>query len=350
MKKLLSIVLVIGILMSVMSLSVSAADAPLTEEQITGFVTMMNRADVDSDGAYSTQDAKILLRAAAGIEPAGDDYDVDLDGQVSLLDAQKMLCVASGIENVIDDAVLLQYFKETLNGVKTKKPGFDRTTTMVCPSIKVTTSGAPISSLNVSNMEYRDYVNTFVKAMNTFPYNTMLDDEMKKELELMKQSAVDIYKPQTEEKSVAATSNSHYTYFPVNNLGWSCKLEMSDIKSIRQTLADGAIVITVTLADYTYTKGQYPTGTAGFSKRQALPYGKVFNIPALDETDGSVVNSMALKNGKVILTLDCETGKVTEVDYSYSYTSNITSAKAEGSNLVMKTVTTADTNENYVMK
>lgn len=350
MKKLLSIVLVIGILMSVMSLSVSAADALLTDEQIADMLTMMNRADVDGNGTYSTNDAKILLRAAAGIEPAEEDYDIDLDGQVSLLDAQKMLCVASGIENVVEDATLLQYFKETLNGVKSKKPGFDRTTTMVCPSIKVTTSGAPISSLNVSNMEYKDYVKNFVDVMNSFPYNTMLDDEMKAELELMKKSAVDIYEPQTEKKSVAATSNAHYTYFPVNNLGWSCKLEMSDIKSIKQTLADGAVVITVTLADYTYTKGQYPTGTAGFSKRQALPYGKVFNIPALDETDGSVVNSMALKNGKVVLTLDCETGKITEVDYSYSYTSNITSAQAEGSDLVMKTVTNGNTTENFVMK
>lgn len=349
MKKLLSIVLVIGILMSVMSLSVSAATI-LTDEQKADFVTMMNRADVDKDGSYSTKDATTLLRAAAGIEPSKADYDIDLDGQVSVLDAQKMLCVASGIENVIDDATLLQLCKENLDGVKTKKPGFDKTTTMVCPSIKVTTSGAPISSLNVSNMEYRDYVNTFVNAMNTFPYNTMLDDEMKQELELMKQSAVDIYKPQTETKSVAATSNSHYTYFPVNNLGWACKLEISDIKGIKQILNGNAFVVTITLDDYTYTKGQYPTGMSGFSERQKLPYGKVFNLPALDETDGSVLNSMALKNGKVVLKLDRETGKLLSVDYSYSYTSSITSAKAEGSDLVMKTVTNAKTSESYVMK
>ena len=337
--------------MSVMSLSVSAATI-LTDEQKADFVTMMNRADVDKDGSYSTKDAKTLLRAAAGIEPSKADYDIDLDGQVSVLDAQKMLCVASGIENVIDDATLLQLCKENLDGVKTKKPGFDKTTTMVCPSIKVTTSGAPtgFESLNVTNLEYKDYVNKFVNLMNTFPYNSLLDDEMKQELELMKQSAVDIYKPQTETKSVAATSNSHYTYFPVNNLGWACKLEISDIKGIKQVLNGDAFVVTITLDDYTYTKGQYPTGTSGFSERQKLPYGKVFNLPALDETDGSVLNSMALKNGKVVLKLDRETGKLLSVDYSYSYTSNITSAKAEGSDLVMKTVTNANTSESYVMK
>ncbi len=345
MKKLLSIVLVIGILMSVMSLSVSA-----TGEETSDIMLMMTRADIDGDGTYSTQDASKLLRAAAGIEPSSEEYDIDLDGQVSLLDAQKMLRVAANLENVIEDAELLTLFKNTLDGVKAKKPGFDKTTTMLCPSIKVTTTGAPDSQLNVNNMEYRDYVNTLVKVMNSFPYNTMLDAEMKKELELMKQSAVDVYKPQTETKTVAATSNSHYTYFPVNNLGWSCKLDLSDIKSIRQTVADGNIVITVTLDDYTYGKGGYPTGSSGFTERQKLPYGKVFNLPALNENDGSVVNSMALKNGVVVLKLNAETGKAVEVDYSYSYTSNITSPKAEGSNLVMKTVTTANTNEHYVMK
>ncbi len=350
MKKLLSIVLVIGMLMSVMSLPVSAAEPLLTEEETADIMTSMSRADIDGDGAYSTQDALKLLRAAAGIEPANEEYDLDLDGQVSLLDAQKMLRVAANLENVIDDETLLLYFRETLNNVKTVKPGFQRTTTMVCPSIKVTTTGAPDDRLNVSNMEYKNYVNTLVNVMNSFPYNTMLDDEMKKELELMKQSAVDVYLPQTEIKNVAATSNSHYTYFPVNNLGWSCKLELSDIKSIKQTAVDGNFVITVALADYTYGKGEYPTGSSGFSERQKLPYGKVFNLPALNENDGSVVNSMILKNGVVVLTLDGETGKAVEADYSYSYISNITSPKSGDSELVMKTVTTADTNENYVIK
>ena len=351
MKKLLSIVLVIGMLMSVMSLSVSAAnDAELTDEEITAMLTTMTRADVDGNGSYSTLDATILLKAAAGIEASQEDYDIDLDGQVSLLDAQKMLRVAANLENVVDNQQMFKLFKQSLNNVKKVKPGFNRTTTLVCPTIKVTTTGAPISKLNVSNMEYKDYVSTFVSAMNTFPYNSLLDDEMKAELELMKQSAVDIYKPQTEKKVVAATSNSHYTYFPVNNLGWSCNLDYSEIESITQTVADGKIVLTITLADATYGKSAYPTGTSGFSERQKLTYGKIFNLPALNENDGSVVNSMKLNDGVVVLKLDPATGKAAEVDYSYTYISDITSPKSEGSDLVMRTVTTVNTAENYVMK
>ncbi len=351
MKKLLSIVLVIGILMSVMSISVSATDdvTTLTEEEKAFLV--MRRADIDKDGEYSTKDASMLLRAAAGIVESNDEYDLNLDGIVSLDDAQKMLRVSANLEAIASKDVLFDIFDTKLNSVKKVKPGFDRAVTMVCPSIKVTTTGAPDDRLNVSNMEYKNYVNTLVNVMNSFPYNTMLDDEMKKELELMKKSAVDVYKPQTETKSIAATSNSHYTNFPVDNLGWSCNLSVDEVKTISQTVADGTIQITITLDNYTYEKNKtpYPTGSAGFSARQKLPYGKIFNIPALDETDGSVVNSMELKNGKVVLKLDVETGDIVAVDYGYSYTSSITSPKSEESSLVMKTVTTSNITENYEM-
>ncbi len=335
--------------MSVMSLSVTAATDTSTLTDGEKGLLIMQRADINGDLAYTTTDASILLRAAAGIIESKDDYDLDLDGAVTLADAQKMLKVAAGIDSIITDEYALYTFNELINSVKTIKPGFRKTSTAVCPSIKVTTTGAPVGKLNVTNMEYKNYVATLVDVMNSFPYNTMLDDEMKAELEVMKQSAVDVYKPQVETKTVAATSNSHYTYFPVNNLGWSSKLTFEDIKSVSYHLESGNFVFTVKLDDKTYTGDQYPTGTAGFSGRQQLPYGKIFNIPALDESDGSVVNSMAFKNGVVTLKADIATGEVVSVDYGYSYTSNITSAQAEDSDLVMRTNTTANITENYVM-
>ena len=57
MKKLLSIVLVIGILMSVMSLSVSAVDTALTDEETTAVLTKMIRADIDGDGELTMVDS-----------------------------------------------------------------------------------------------------------------------------------------------------------------------------------------------------------------------------------------------------------------------------------------------------
>ena len=112
---------------------------------------------------------------------------------------------------------------------------------------------------------------------------------------------------------------------------------------------NGKIIITVTFGNFKYNKGEYPTGSGGFGDRQKLPYGKVFNLPALNESDGAVVNSMEFKNGVVVLKLDAATGNVAEVDYSFSYVSDITSAKTEGSDLVMRTVTNTNTNENYIV-
>ena len=358
LKKIFSIILVAVMMLSIASVSVNAANV---EDLTAGerALLIMQRADVNGDQVYSTDDVSIILKAAAGIIEIENEefYDIDLDGYVSVRDAQLMLEVVSGVGDLVSDEDALEAFNSLLNGVKSKKPGFTRTTTAVVPSMKVTTSTG-ISGFDADNMEFSAYVNKMVTLMNTFPYNTVLDDAMKKELEEMKQAAIDLYKPQIETKTVAAGSNSHYTYFPVNNLGWSSNLTAADIKSIDCIVDDGCIVFTITMKDYNYAAGQYPTGTKGFSDRQKLPYGKIFNLPALDEqTDSAgrpitVVNSMKLQKGKIVLKADLLTGDIVSVDYSYSYISNITNnTYNEDGKLtnVMTSVTTANYSESYAM-
>lgn len=359
LKKIFSIILVAVMMLSIASVSVNAANV---EDLTAGerALLIMQRADVNGDQIYSTDDVSVILKAAAGIIEIENEefYDIDLDGYVSVRDAQLMLEVVSGVGDLVSDEDALEAFNSLLNGVKSKKPGFTRTTTAVIPSMKVTTSGTGFSALDVTNMEYNKYVDKLVNTMNTYPFNTALNDSMKKELEEMKQSAIDLYKPQTETKTIAAGSNSHYTFFPVNNLGWSSKLTAADIKSIDCIVDDGCIVFTITMNDYNYAAGQYPTGTKGFSDRQKLPYGKIFNLPALDEeTDSAgrpitVVNSMKLQKGKIVLKADLLTGDIVSVDYSYSYVSNITnnSYNKDGKlSSVMTSVTTANYSESYAM-
>ena len=103
------------------------------------------------------------------------------------------------------------------------------------------------------------------------------------------------------------------------------------------------------MPDTTHIGDEYPTGSSGFSKRQNLTYGKIFNIPALDESDGSTVNKVQFKNGKVVLKVDVLTGDVLSADYSYTYYTEIMAAPQEDSTLTMKTATTANTTENYIM-
>ncbi len=348
LKKILSVILVISVLMGVFAISVSAADE--TANMPDGLLRVQ-RIDADGDGAYSTSDAAEFLKAAAGISANADDekYDLNLDGYVSVADAQKALKIVSGIEPIFTEAESLEFFNKKINSVKTVRPGFEKTSTMQCPSIKITTTNAPIADMNVTNLEFNQYVDKIIKLMNTFPYNMALDDNMKAQLNEMKVQANEAYLPQTETKTVMKTSNSHYSYFPVNNLGWSSKLTTTDIKGASCQVVGDAIVFTVTLDDVTYIGDEYPTGSAGFSKRQTLSYGKVFNIPALDESDGSTVNKVQFKNGKVVLKIDVATGDVLSADYSYSYITEVMAPPQKDSELTMKTATTANVSENYIM-
>lgn len=356
MKKILSVLLVISMMLGIFAISASAADETANLTDAEKAVLKILRIDANSDGAYTTLDAAEFLKAAAGIsaDSADEKYDIDLDGYVSVADAQKALKIVSGIEPVLDSAETLALFNEKINSVKTVRPGFEKTSTIQCPSIKITTTNAPITEMNVTDIEFNKYVDTVIKVMNTFPYNVLLDDSMKAQLNEMKAQAAEAYKPQTQTKTVAKTSNSHYTYFPVNNLGWSSRLTVADINGATCQVVGSDIICTVTLPETIYIGDEYPTGSSGFSKRQSLPYGKVFNVPTLDESDGSTVNKVQFKNGKVVLKVDVSTGDVLAVDYSYTYYTEVMAApqkNADGSvaKLTMKTATTANTTENYIM-
>ncbi len=351
MKKILSVILVLSILLGAFAISASAADDSATLTSAEKSLLKIQRIDANGDGTYTTVDAAEFLRAAAGITADSNDekYDLDFDGTVSVVDAQQALRMVAGVAPVLTEAEALELFNEKINSVKTVRPGFEKTATIQCPSILITTTNAPVEDMNVTNLEFDKYVDRIIKVMNTFPYNLALNDEMKAQLNEMKAQAEAAYLPQTTTKTVAKASNSHYSYFPVENLGWSSKLTINDIESATCQVIGSDIVCTVTLADVTYIGDEYSTGSAGFSKRQTLSYGKVFKIPSLDESDGSTVNKVQFKNGEVVLKVDVLTGDVVSADYSYSYISEIVAAPQEDSELTMKTATTANITDNYIM-
>ena len=348
MKKILAGVLVVVMLVSCFSItSVAAVSEPTSYTAMQKAVLAMERADVNKDSQYSTDDAILLLKAAAGIVEPKEEHDVDADGAVSVSDAKRLLGVIAGVDSVVSKKDALEIFNQQINSVKSKRPGFNKVATVVCPSIKVTTSGAPMSSLNVTNMEYNQYVDKFVGVVEGL--GSLAGDDIKDDLNAMKQSAVDVYKPQVTKKTVYATYNTHFTHFPVNNLGWASKLTVNDVQSVSCAVDGEKLVVTVNMDNYVYNGNDYPTGSSGFSKRQELPYGKAFNLPALDESDGSTVNKMEFRNGKITIEVDMATEEILTADYNYTYISSVTAAKEEGSNLVMKTTTTTNVNENYVM-
>ncbi len=348
LKKLLSVVLVFCMLLSVTAFSVNAAYSDDFSDAGKKAYNKLMLLDADNDGTINTEDAAMYLKAAAGIIDDKDgSYDYDGDGVVSVADAQAVLTVVAGIETPLNQSEALMLFNDSLNEVKSTRPGFERTVTMQCPSIKVTTIDAPIPEMNVTNMEFNKYVDHLVKTMNTFPYNLALNAEMQAELKAMQAEAKEVYMPQVETRSIAKTSNSHYSYFPVTNLGWSSKLTTSDVKSISCALSGSVAVVTIEMGNYIYIGDEYPTGTKGFAARQALPYGKVFNIPSFDESDGSTINKVSFKNGKVVCHIDITTGSPIYAEYTYSYDVDVTAAPQANSTLVMKTATTTNVSEVY---
>jgi hypothetical protein len=120
LKKTLSVLLVLAMLFSVLGVSASAATTDtLTAEQKVE--TKIKRADVNADGVYDTTDAKMLLKAAAGIYKSSSKYDVDLDGATSISDALLVLKQASGIAPVVSKAELVKLVNTGTNGLEVGK-------------------------------------------------------------------------------------------------------------------------------------------------------------------------------------------------------------------------------------
>lgn len=346
MKKFICIFTVLCLLVPFFSVG---ANAVIVSETTPDF-------DYNNDGYININDARALLRVSAGIddEIEGKTYDLVVDGCVDYYDVAKILRMISGIESEanVSTEYLVALFKEELDSVKSVRPGFTKVSTTHCTSAKVTTRNAPESSLNVTDMEFNVYVDKVIAA--TDAYSWLLTSDMKKELENMRTQAKELYNPQTETTTVTKANPTHYTEFPVNKLGYACFLEASDIQSISCYEQNGYIIREVIMKNDTYIGDQYPTGSAGFKDRwQTISYGKVFNIPSFDETDGSTLNSVSFSNGRILSKIDKLTGLPVEVRYEYTCVSDISAApqvNSDGSEgLTMKTVTTTNFTEVYTI-
>ena len=376
MKKILSTLLVVTLLFSALSVSAFA----LTGSDIaTRYDFALNVAQKDqnnniigytSDGKVTLDDARAVLRVSAGLEAPreGVNYDVDGDSFVTVSDVKAIIGIILGIDVTIsDDEYLLSLFNAELNSVKSLRPGFKKTATTQCHSMLVTTRNAPDASLNVKNMEFDDYTNKTCDYMDSYLdgaiglalklSNPTQYNELKNQVASLRTQAREAYNLKTTTKTINRYG-SHYYHFPVNNLGNSCFLEISDIKSIECYEEDGYIIRKVTMNEDTYIGDEFPTGNEGFSERwKTISYGKVFNIPDFDETEGtketSVLNKVTFKDGIIISKVDKLSGVPVSVDYSYTYISDVSTIPETNEDgtpgLEMDSVTTATNTESFVI-
>lgn len=373
MKKFLTTLLAAALLFS--SLSVSAF--ALTGEDITNsydFALNVAQKDQDnniigytSDGKITLDDARAVLRVSAGLEAPREDmnYDVDNDGFVTVSDVKAIIGIILGIDVAVsDDEYLLSLFNNELNSIKSLRPGFTKTATAQCHSMLVTTSNASVDELNFDKpTEFDDYVNSVCDYMDSYLNGAVglalkLTDptqynDLKNQVASLRTQAKEAYDLKTTTKTINRYG-SHYYHFPVNNLGNSSFLEIGDIKSIECYEEDGYIIRKVTMNEDTYIGDEFPTGNEGFQQRwKTISYGKVFNIPDFDETEGtketSVLNKVTFKDGVIISKVDKLSGVPVSVEYSYTYTADVTTVPQTADDMIMNSVTTATNTESFVI-
>ena len=353
MKKFIAVLLTFCILVSAYSVG---AFAGLSGAELLG------KYDFNADNAVNILDARKLLRVSANMEAPDEtkNYDVNGDGVVNQADVMKTLYTVLGIEEEVSENkdVNVVNFRNELNAVKTSMPGFKKTSDPICKSMRVTTANAPVEDLNVTDKEFSEYteiVCSYTENLLNGPLGLLMKEELKKEyresMAQMRDKAKAIYESHPTTTTVAKGAPSHVNKFPVNNLGNACLLKADEVESITSELTeDGYIKRTVTLGEYTYVGDEYPTGSAGFSYRwQHIPYGKVFNLPPLDEkttsTEVSVLNKVTFKDGKIVSIVDPSTGMAIDVTYSYTYIADMTSTEYDKDgniSLKMTTVATMD--------
>lgn len=359
MKKAISLILAVCTLLSVLSLNTFAS---VTTNQITSCY------DFNGDGTVNLTDARTVLRVSAGLEQPRENmvYDLDGDGFSTINDVKMVLSIVLGVDvEITSDEFNLALFKSELNNIKSVRPGFAKTATAQCKSMLVTTKNAPDASLNVTNMPFDQYTNKTCDYLEDALSNPLVNialskedkAEMKAYISTLRKQAKEMYDLKTTTATVKKHA-SHYYHFPVNNLGNSCFLELSDIKSIECYEENGYIIRKVTMKEDTYIGDEFPTGSEGSTQRwKTISYGKVFNIPNFDETEGSketsILNKVTFKNGVIISKVDKLSGLPVSVDYSYTYVADISTIpevdKDGNVGLQMDSVTTATNTESFII-
>ncbi len=321
LKKFLSIILALAMLTAMFCITAGAeGEAELTPTEISEL--KLRRADANVDGFYSVADVQVLLKAAAGTSEDKEEYDVNMDGTTSVEDALAVLREVAGIKPVLTSDETLALFNAKVNGVKNREtgfPGFEKTVTATCNSMKLTqevsASNPVVAALIVNRMsckdlEYDKYVEKMVSMMESSGNLTQAD---KDNIAAMEKSAVEYKNPQQEtQKAEKGDYRAHFLHFPRDRKNTASEITTADIATIAYSMSSGNIIYTLRLPNKKYTS---------LAAYEANPYAKVMNVVEID--DSSTVKNIELKNGTVVVTTDAATGAMKTANYSYSYYSEI---------------------------
>lgn len=329
MLKKMTAVLICSCIFILMTPAAAFAEEPAIEDKIGQYTRGGYIGDIDRNNKVEVGDARRVLRVAVKLDTFSEeqetDADVDFDGAVTVADARSILRYAVGLSGFVlpfTEQEIIEYFVNAANNVKTEKPGLDRKTTTVSPSIKMSVTGTEVQDMEL--YDTKAYIDEQIELLEKYrdiweiilPQNEI--DKLNEKISQWKENRDGIdeqYKPQVETFHVAA-GNSHYAAFTVRGKSWSSKAAAEDVKSAKLMFMKGLLYIDIAYGEEYYTQLPADITTIKYGKMFDVPSSATFNKPS--RTDYKL-NALSLKNGAVNCRIDIQTGAIKEVKYFYEY-------------------------------
>ncbi len=303
-KKIISIVIVVVMLFSVMAMSFTAS--AMVENNIL-------YGDIDDNKVVDTNDARIALMVAAGLEniddeDAGNRADVNNDGVVTLFDARQILRGVAGLTslqpsgafygftgykddiiNVSSPEAAIAVFNTCLNLVKTEQAGFTRS------------EAVEVNNFNIKEVE--------LVGVN-------FGNSAESVAQMIKDMIVSEAEPEEAQTIIKGTNSDNA--MSVETETYVSKLSANDVYGIDVSY-DGAGLMTISVA--------LPDSEIDNISQTA--YADVFNTKLIVEDSENVLENVfasesladakrkEVKNAILTLVFDTETGNV--VSYTTTY-------------------------------
>lgn len=301
MKKIVSVMLALVLVLSVLSCAALAYD-----DDIVGTV-----GDYNDDGLVKLEDARAVLSAAVGITAVKDNAtfrrcDINGDGKLSLFDARQILKGAVGLvklestglfKGVTDEAgvftskeELVNYFNTNLDRIKTERPGLTKTE-------KSTVSDINVTNPKLLGFSFGTGADLLVKELSEL----IMGEGNDKTLTYINPGDQNWLKVSVEEEEYVSKLNANDVY--------GAKVELDETRN--------ELKITIALAD------------TMLSELENSSYAKVFNTENMKSTAISLLTAVSTslvsdnlkieyQNATLTAVFDYTTGNVKNYKTSYS--------------------------------
>lgn len=246
MKKIISVICAVALLVSSFAFSVNALTADEAKSNLaaqnTAFIKMINdRIDVDNSGKIQASDARLVLLASAGLNDSAlknkANADIDGDGKITAIDARTFLRIAASLESIekylkLSDAEKFNYFLAIINSIK---PGTPKYYSSVIDETKKINYKDPDNVVGQINDQVRglgEKVELLSKLFPDLGFNAA-DLAETKNFDFAQSIKEAEGKKQYVSFKTASTQTVQKSNYPVIGNELACLLDIKDIKSVK---------------------------------------------------------------------------------------------------------------------